>query len=109
MDFSIPDYAFDGATYSPTFDYERLAGQNRRVFDCMKDENFRTLREIEVEILSRDPQAQISQASISARLRDLRKEKFGRHTVERRARGERRRGLWEYRLLVNGGSYAPEN
>lgn len=35
-------------------------------------------------------------ASISARIRDLRKEKHGGHTVERRSVG---RGLFEYRLL----------
>jgi hypothetical protein len=35
------------------------------------------------------------EASISARIRDLRKPKFGGHTVERRHVSK---GLWEYRL-----------
>ena len=35
------------------------------------------------------------EASVSARLRDLRKQKYGAHTIERRHIGS---GLWEYRL-----------
>jgi hypothetical protein len=37
------------------------------------------------------------EASISARLRDFRKEQFGKHVVERRRRSQ---GQWEYRLIV---------
>jgi len=40
------------------------------------------------------------EASVSARLRDLRKEKFGGHVVERRAV---KRGLFEYRVIVRKG------
>jgi hypothetical protein len=94
MDFAVADYAFDGATYSPVFDYERLAGQNRRVFDCMKDGLWRTLGEIEAA--TGDPQA-----SVSARLRDLRKSRFGGHSVNRRARGDRAAGLFEYQLVIS--------
>jgi hypothetical protein len=94
MDFSIPDRMFDGATYSPQFDYERLAGQNRKVFDCMKDGVYRTLSEIEA--VTGAPQA-----SISARLRDLRKPRFGSNTVNRRPRGERSAGLFEYQLILH--------
>jgi len=36
-----------------------------------------------------------SEAGISARIRDLRKPKYGGHTIERRKNGS----LWEYRLV----------
>jgi len=88
---------FDGATYDPEFDEERLRTQLIRVFGLMRDSKWRTLAE--VSRTTGDPQA-----SISARLRDLRKEKFGGHTVNRRSRGERKRGLFEYQLILN----APE-
>ncbi len=38
------------------------------------------------------------EASISARLRDFRKERFGGHTVDAQVI---RRGLWRYRLVPN--------
>ena len=87
---------FDGKTYESNHDFKRLTGQNLRVFNCMKDGFWRTLAEIE-EVLG----AGHSQAGISARLRDLRKEKFGGHTVERRRRGNAPKGLHEYRLILN--------
>jgi hypothetical protein len=57
----------------------------------MNDGQWRTLAEIEE--ITEDPQA-----SISARLRDLRKERFGEHEVARRRRGSGQRGLFEYRI-----------
>lgn len=91
----IPPHAsFNGPVYEAKFDYERLRGQMLRVFDLMRDECWRTLNEIESEI--GDPAA-----SISAQLRHLRKEKFGSHIVEKRPRGDRMHGLFEYRLTVN--------
>lgn len=89
-----PARAFGGATYDADADYERLGAQCRRVFDCMKDSRWRTLEEI--ELVTGDPPA-----SISARLRDFRKGKFGEHAVERRSRGVRERGLFEYRLIIH--------
>ncbi len=86
---------FDGETYEPGPDYLRLSGQLGRVFATMRDGVWRTMAEISV--LTGDPEA-----SVSARLRDLRKPKFGGHSVARRPRGEREAGLWEYRLEVNG-------
>lgn len=82
---------FDGPDYSPEFDQKRLTGQIRRVFDLMKDGRWRTLEEIGEA--TGDPQA-----SVSAQLRHLRKPRFGGFTVEKRARGEREHGLFEYRL-----------
>jgi hypothetical protein len=82
---------FDGAAYSQAFDHKRLTGQIRRVFDLMKDGRWRTLEEIAAA--TGDPQA-----SVSAQLRHLRKPRFGGFTVEKRAKGEREHGLFEYRL-----------
>ena len=85
---------FNGPVYEPEFDKARLTGQILRVFDCMCDRRWRTLPEI--ERATGDPQA-----SISAQLRHLRKDKFGNHVVDKRPLGERSDGLWEYRLLIN--------
>ncbi len=81
---------FDGVTYEPTFDATRLRGEMAHVYHTMKDGQWRTLGEIRRQ--------QYSEAGISARLRDLRKERFGSHTIERRRRGDASRGLFEYRL-----------
>jgi len=83
--------AFDGSDYDPALDQARLTGQLRRVYDVMADGQWRTLRELEVA--TGDPTT-----SISAQLRHLRKRRFGAHVVEKRRRGEAKRGLWEYRL-----------
>ena len=82
----------DGATYSQPRDQVRLNAQTQRVFDVMRDGEWRTLDRI--SFVTGDPEA-----SVSARLRDLRKERFGGHTVDREhVEG----GLWRYRLTVNG-------
>ena len=85
---------FDGPAYEPVHDKVRLTGQIERVFNCMRDGNWRTLDEIARQ--TGDPHA-----SVSAQLRHLRKTKFGSHTVNRQARGDRSNGLWEYQLEVN--------
>lgn len=82
---------FDGETYDPQRDHARLTGQIGRVFDCMKDGRWRSLDSI--ARITGDH----SHASISARLRDLRKDKFGGHTVERK---HIKAGLFHYRLIV---------
>lgn len=86
-------FAFDGGTYDPALDAERLGAQALRVWAVMADGEWRTLAEIEA--LCGDPQA-----SISARLRDFRKPTFGAHVLERRRRGDGRRGLFEYRVIA---------
>lgn len=80
-----------GETYVPEFDYERLNGQAKRVFDLMADGKWRTLREISAE--TKDPEA-----SVQARMRDFRAGKHGRLD----AQAERVDGssLWRYRLLI---------
>jgi len=84
---------FDGPDYDPELDKVRLTGQILRVFDCMKDSRWRTLSEIEE--ITGDPQA-----SISAQLRHLRKERFGGNTLNKRRRGDRTQGLFEYQLII---------
>jgi len=86
---------FDGRTYEPEHDQTRLAGGMKGVYECMKDGKWRTLGEIEVEGM-----LDIPAQSISARLRDLRKVRFGAHTVERQRRGKPWAGLWEYKLTI---------
>lgn len=82
--------AFDGATYQQERDYIRLNGQLLAVFELMKDSKWRTLSDISGQIAG-------SEASLSARLRDLRKEKYGAHDVKReRIEG----GLFRYRLQI---------
>ncbi len=59
----------------------------------MLDGAWRTVSEISE--VTGDPQP-----SVSAQLRHLRKPRFGSYIIERRSRGDRKRGLFEYRLLV---------
>lgn len=87
-------FHFDGPDYIPEYDQVRLTGQCWRVFNLMKDERWRTLEEISSMI--HDPQA-----SVSAQLRHLRKDRFGSHIVNKRRRGDKSQGLFEYQLIPN--------
>lgn len=84
--FSAP--RFSGSDYLPWRDDERLTGQLRRIYDVVKDGCWHTLPELEER--TGDPQA-----SISAQLRHLRKERFGSHQVDREHAGN---GLFRYRV-----------
>ena len=90
--FDIP-LTFDGATLDRASDQKRLSDQHQRVWAVMSDGAFRTLREI-ADLTGDETH------SISARLRDFRKDRFGRHTVQRRGRAEAERGIHEYRLEI---------
>ncbi len=79
---------FDGETYERDRDKERLTMQLGRVRDLMLDGTWRTLAEI-------SKSADAPESSVSARLRDLRKVKFGSFIVERRYLAD---GLWEYQV-----------
>lgn len=95
FDTSGPDFKtwFDGATAEPQ-DFGRLNAQTQRVYDVMKDGLWRTILELQQDIF--DATGKVDpEASISARLRDLRKPRFGGYTVERRRCGV---GLFEYRV-----------
>ena len=82
---------FNGPDYEPENDQARLSQQHVRIRELMRDGAWRTLGEIEA--VTKDPQA-----SISAQLRHLRKPRFGSWIVLKRRRGDRKRGLYEYRL-----------
>jgi len=82
---------FDGADYNPERDDERLGGQLLRVWSVMSDGLWHTLPQI--ARVTGDPEA-----SISAQLRHLRKDRFGAHTVEREYI---KNGLYRYRLIIN--------
>jgi hypothetical protein len=82
---------FDGVTYDPKFDRDRLEKQLGRVYTAMAEcPGWMTLQEISVK--TGDPEA-----SVSARIRDLRKDRFGGYNVERRRRTV---GEWEYHLVT---------
>lgn len=79
---------FDGITFDAKRDGPRLAGHLQKVRELMSDGRWRTLEQIASFV-------GCSEASASARCRDLRKARFGSHTVERKNGGD---GLWLYRM-----------
>ena len=81
---------FDGDDYQPPRDTPRLTKQYVRVFEYMKDAQWRTLRDI--ADTTGDPEA-----SVSAQLRHMRKARFGSHTIEKDYSAN---GLYYYRLIV---------
>lgn len=84
------DLRFNGADYNRARDDARLTGQILRVWECMSDGKWRTLKDIAQQ--TGDPEA-----SVSAQLRHLRKPRFGGHTVEREYITN---GLYKYKLEV---------
>jgi hypothetical protein len=88
FDWTAPVQPFDGKTYDAARDGDRLNAQLGRVFHAMRDSDWWTLAQL--SCATGDPEG-----SVSARIRDLRKPKFGGHLMERRYVSA---GLWEYRL-----------
>jgi hypothetical protein len=82
---------FGGETFDPKLDEERLRRQLAAVWSFMSDGQWHTLARIAAEV-------DAPEASVSARLRDFRKPKFGGHTVlrERIPLGN---GLHRYRVI----------
>lgn len=86
------DRLFGGDTFNPEKDGQRLATQLYQVKKLMSDGQWRSLFDIADAVKA-------PESSVSARLRDLRKTKFGGHTVERkRIRG----GTHLYRVILEG-------
>jgi hypothetical protein len=80
---------FDGETIDDALDTHRLRRQLDRVRMILLSEyRWHTLAEIRIN-------SGIPEASVSARLRDLRKEKFGGYTIDRQRRSP---GTFEYRM-----------
>jgi hypothetical protein len=91
---SLPDppakRAFDGASYQPDQDHKRLRAQLEKVRTIMADGQWHTLSELADAIRCKEQSA-------SARIRDLRKDKYGSQTIERRRIDG---GLYGYRMVV---------
>jgi biotin operon repressor len=83
-------YHFDGETFSPEADGARLSRQLDRVKEKMRSGDWHTLSALAASV-------EASEASVSARIRDLRKPRNGGYTVLRR-RVAGIPGLWEYKL-----------
>jgi hypothetical protein len=87
------------STFGPTYDARVDGPRLHRQMDMIRDimlsaselNTWLTLREIEA-------MTHYPQASISAQLRHLRKRQFGSYIVEKRPRGNRKEGLFEYRV-----------
>lgn len=82
---------FFGAGYEHKRDQVRLSGQTKRVWDLMKDGEWRTLRSISEA--TGDPES-----SVSATLRCFRRVQFGAHTVNRQYVKD---GLHIYQLVIS--------
>lgn len=87
------DRLFDGDTIDADTDNDRLNTQLGKVYTALRhsDTDWWTL-----SMLARRVDA--SEASVSARLRDLRKPWWGEHTIEKRRAEGRLDGLWLYRM-----------
>ena len=90
--FYLEVIMFNGNTYERSVDYHRLSSQIKIIREIMIDGKWRTLFELR-ELTG------FSESSISAQLRNLRKEKFGMYTVNRKVVGEREHGLYAYQVL----------
>lgn len=83
------DFTFQGETYLPDRDKARLSKQLNAVRSFMLDSQWHTLSHI-------SEATGAPQASVSARLRDLRTPRGGSFIIQRRYV---ERGLFEYRLV----------
>jgi len=88
MSFDKP--RFNGSDYQPERDDHRLNEQYAKIFDLMKDGEWRSLDEISKATGAPAPSA-------SAQLRHARKIRFGNHTVNKKYMGD---GLYLYQLIV---------
>ena len=88
--FAQPDADFAGKTYDHDRDRKRLEGLLGRVRAILADGQWHTLPELSKAACG-------SEASVSARIRDLRKPEFGGFTVDKEFIGN---GLWRYRLVL---------
>ena len=88
----------DGQTYAPDRDGDRLGRQYQAVKAIMLDRQWHTLPGL-CSLLEQQG-IHASDAAVSARLRDLRKAKFGEYTIERQYIAD---GLWRYRMVGHVG------
>ncbi|MBL0320297.1 MAG: hypothetical protein IPP74_13555 [Alphaproteobacteria bacterium] len=83
---------FDGNTYEKENDYKRLLSQLDEIREIMIDGEWRTLSQLR-ELTG------FPESSISAQLRNLRKQKMGSYTVNRKVVGDRKNGLYSYQII----------
>jgi len=88
----LADFRAGGITFDPERDGARINRQRMAVWRAMSDGQWHTLREL-------SKTTGHPEASISARLRDFRKVRYGAHTVLRQYVFN---GLWEYRVIQAG-------
>ena len=85
---------FEGKTFDAVLDGPRLSSQLERVKAVLKNGQWITLRMLAHAVGG-------SEASVSARIRDMRKEKFGGFHIERRRDPkDPSSGVWQYRLII---------
>lgn len=81
-----------GPAYVPALDEPRLTQQHERIKALMLDGQWRSLKEISDRL-------DYPEASISAQLRHLRKERFGGYIVEKKRVSIQNLGTYVYRVL----------
>ena len=78
---------FEGATYDEALDYNRLSTQINDVLNILLDQQWHKMQDIASDISAPEP-------SVSAQIRNLRKEKHGGYVINRRRVGN----TYEYQL-----------
>lgn len=86
---------FGGSTYVPERDAQRLGTQLAAVRQILLQGDWWRLGDLTDAVASLTG-CMASQTGVSARVRDLRKHRFGGYQVEKRALG---RGVWLYHLV----------
>jgi len=87
----MSQHIFDGSDYKPSRDNDRLTNQLQKIWAIVKNGKWFTLRDI-------SKATGYTEASISAQLRHLWKDRLGLHEIEKNHLGN---GLYEYRVIEN--------
>ena len=82
---------FDGSDYNENRDRRRLSAVLRQVLAIMQDGQWHNITELAQATGA-------SEAGISARIRDLRKSRYGSNNIEKKHIID---GFWEYRLSTD--------
>lgn len=86
-----PRFSYDDQGYDPALDRCPMTGQIRRLWAFMRDGQWRTLHRIALAI-------GYLESSVSANLRNLRKQKYGGFTVNKRIGKNGFGWWWEYQM-----------
>ena len=94
-------YLIDGLDPSTSIaEIQHLARAIDLVHQVMAQNDWLTLFEVQAKVQALPSGRFFSETCISARIRDLRKDKHGGHTVDRRKRAGTR-NLYEYKLIAH--------